>query len=143
MWLEGPEFLKKQVVEYKDKPSLNPGQEPTVLLTLLEDQFEPGRKWKQEIATLCQREDVPNSQVATEKLLKQMQEQVWPEGVESFKKGPKRKYNALVKTDTPFLDSKDGLIKGGGRLAAAGLTFGRRYPILIPESALGLSLIHI
>ena len=71
-----------------------------------------------------------------------MQEQVWPEGVESFKKGPKRKYNALVKTDSPFLDSKDGLIKGGGRLAAAGLTFGRRHPILIPESGLGDALIE-
>ena len=42
---------------------------------------------------------------------------------------------------SPFADPFDLLIKGGGRLANSDLTFGRKYPILIPDTLLGDALI--
>ena len=59
----------------------------------------------------------------------------------SIQKLPPRERNLLIKTDSPFLDMTDGLIKGGGRLSSSDLTFNRKHPILIPDTELGDALI--
>lgn len=42
---------------------------------------------------------------------------------------------------TPFSDA-DGLIRGGGRLDKAHLTFGRKHPVLIPDCEEGDALLN-
>ena len=46
-----------------------------------------------------------------------------------------------IKSLAPFMDQNDGLIKCGGRLAAADLTFARKHPTLIPDTETGNALI--
>ena len=42
---------------------------------------------------------------------------------------------------SPFLDPSDNLIKVGGRLARADLTFGRKHPVLVPDNLIGDALL--
>ena len=99
-----------------------------------------GKRWKRELERVLVENSLPNLRSASMVLEKQMQKEMWPHGMESIRKLPKREYASLLVTDSPFLD-EDGLIKGGGRLAHADLTFGRKHPTLIPDSELGGALI--
>ena len=64
-------------------------------------------------------------------------------GLEGWK--PSKTYplsnGAELQTKSPFLDQSDGLIKVGGRLDRADLTFGRRHPTLVPDTLTGDALI--
>ena len=99
-----------------------------------------GKRWKRELERVQAENVLPHLQSASMVLEKQMQKEVWPYGMESINKLPKREAASLLATDSPFLD-EDGLIKEGGRLAHANLTFGRKHPTLIPDSELGDALI--
>ena len=70
-----------------------------------------------------------------------MQREAWPKGMDTIKELPKRERSRFLELDAPFLDSNDELIKGGGRLKDADLSFGRKYPTLIPDTELGDALI--
>ena len=60
--------------------------------------------------------------------------------MESIKKlDPRKRQEVLSKS--PFLDPDDGLIKVGGRLSRADLTFGRKHPTLIPDTLTGDALL--
>merc|ERR1712082_61016 len=52
---------------------------------------------------------------------------------------PRKRSELLSKS--PFVDDNDGLLKVGGRLARADLSFGRKHPILIPALLLGDALL--
>ena len=60
--------------------------------------------------------------------------------VESINKVESKKRSELL-AKSPFLDQTDGIIKVGGRLARADLTFGRKHPTLIPDNLKGDALI--
>ena len=104
------------------------------------EEITMGKRWKRELERVQAENVLPHLQSASMVLEKQMQKEVWPYGMESINKLPKREAASLLATDSPFLD-EDGLIKGGGRLAHANLTFGRKHPTLIPDSELGDALI--
>ena len=69
-----------------------------------------------------------------------MQKEAWPRGMETIKNLPP-KQRAELQTKSPFLDQSDGLIKVGGRLDRADLTFGRRHPTLVPDTLTGDALL--
>ena len=72
-------------------------------------------------------------------LLKQMQSEAWPKGLDTIKQLEPRKRSELL-SKSPFIDDSDGLLKVGGRLARADLSFGRKHPVLIPALPLGDAL---
>ena len=76
-------------------------------------------------------------------LVKHMQERAFPEGLEPLERQSKRnlpREYAKLMNMTPFKD-EDGVIRCGGRLTRANLTFGRRHPAVIPEGDEGDALI--
>ena len=55
---------------------------------------------------------------------------------------PSKDKRILRSCHEPFDDkTEDGLIRGGGRLQASDLSFGRKHPVLIPDTELGDALI--
>ena len=70
-----------------------------------------------------------------------MQREAWPKGMDTIHNLPKKVRSRMLEADAPFLDNTDELIKGGGRLKDADLTFGRKHPTLIPDTELGDALI--
>ena len=69
-----------------------------------------------------------------------MQQEVWPKGLATIKAlNPRKRTEILSKS--PFVDPEDGIIKVGGRLERSDLTFGRKHPILIPDTDKGDALI--
>ena len=82
----------------------------------------------------------PNDVEAAIALQQKMQQEVWPKGLESINNlSPQLKQQILSKA--PFLDPSDNLIKVEGRLELSDLSFGRKHPILIPDTNLGDALI--
>ena len=79
---------------------------------------------------------LPDTQEASLFLQKRMQEEAWPRGLESISKLPPRQRTEL-QAKSPFLDPVDGLIKVGGRLDRAELTFGRKPLPLMPNNLTG------
>ena len=73
-------------------------------------------------------------------LQKEMQQEAWPKGLDSFKQLDTKK-RAEVFAKSPFVDPTDGLIKVGGRLSRADLSFGRKHPTLIPDTLTGDALL--
>ena len=69
-----------------------------------------------------------------------MQKEAWPLGLDTFKKLEPRKRTELLAM-SPFLDKEDNLIKVGGRLSRADLSFGRKHPTLIPDTLTGDALL--
>ena len=51
------------------------------------------------------------------------------------------KKRAEIFAKSPFVDPTDGLIKVGGRLSRADLSFGRKHPTLIPDTLTGDALL--
>ena len=144
MWLRGPEFLGQPVVEIPMTPVSNtnlspPGVPPAPAKFFRKnarhatEDITMGKRWKRELERVLVENSLPNRRSASMVLEKQMQKETWPHGMESIRKLPKREYASLLVTDSPFLD-EDGLIKGGGRLAHADLSFGRKHATLIPDS---------
>ena len=60
--------------------------------------------------------------------------------MKSINKLETKKHQELL-AKSPFLDQTDGIIKVGGRLARAYLTFGRKHPTLISDNLKGNALI--
>ena len=69
-----------------------------------------------------------------------MQSEAWPKGLDTIKQFEPRKRSEL-QAKCPFIDDSDGLLKVGGRLSRADLSFGRRHPILIPALPNGDALL--
>ena len=71
-----------------------------------------------------------------------MQREALPEGIKSIEKLTPKANKLLWTSHEPFCDKDDNkLIRGGGRLQASDLSFGRKHPILIPDTELGDALI--
>jgi len=87
-----------------------------------------------------QERNLQNDHEASITLQKQMQAEVWPEGLTSISKLPPVRRNKILPYN-PFVDPNDGLIKARGRLQYADITFGRKYPTFIPKTANGDALI--
>ena len=96
--------------------------------------------WQNRLEQTHQQKITPNLLEASHLLQKEMQQEDWPKGLESINKLPPKKRDQLL-AKSPFLDPSDGLIKVGGRLARADLTFCRKHPTLIPDTLLGDALI--
>ena len=76
-------------------------------------------------------------------LVKDMQERAFPEGLDPLYKQSRRnlsRTHAKLMDMTPFKD-EDGIIRCGGRLSRADLSFGRRHPAVIPEGEEGDALV--
>ena len=84
--------------------------------------------------------NTPNLQEASLQLQKEMQKEAWPKGLQSINSLPHIKRKELM-AKSPFLDPSDNLIKVGGRLARADLTFGRKHPVLVPDNLIGDALL--
>ena len=87
--------------------------------------------------------ETPSLLEASLRLQKEMLREALPKGLESINSLPNIKQKELM-AKSSFLDPSDNLIKVGGRLARADLTFGRKHPILVPDNIIGDALIgHI
>ena len=60
-----------------------------------------GKRWKRELERVQAENVLPHLQSASMVLEKQMQKEVWPYGMESINKLPKREAASLLATDSP------------------------------------------
>ena len=148
-WLKGPAFL------FQEDPS--PPESPTLQLPSasffthassyftsdtcpITEDVTSGSAWKKALREAQQQKHATNDIEATMYLLKQMQSEAWPKGLNTINHLEPRKRSELL-TKSPFIDESDGLLKVGGRLARADLSFGRKHPVLIPALPLGDALL--
>merc|ERR1712074_342865 len=99
------------------------------------EEITSGEMWKRLLNNLHTSRQTPNLAKASIELQQQMQREAWPKGIDSFKHLEAKK-RAAIFAKSPFLDAEDGLIKVGGRLARADLSFGRRHPTLVQDTQL-------
>ena len=99
-----------------------------------------GSAWENLLDEAQQQQKLPNKIEASLFLQRQMQKEAWPKGLESIKRLPPRQRDEL-QSKTPFMDQSDGLIKVGGRLSRADLTFARKHPTLVPDNLTGDTLL--
>ena len=101
-------------------------------LLVLENDVMDGSAWSEMIKGYT-------SSNPTFSLIKDLQQRAFPEGLTTMDLAKQNNLPPIQKrliAMTPFVD-EEGLIRAGGRLAKADLTFGRRYPILLPEGLEG------
>ena len=77
---------------------------------------------------------------AQETLWRLQQRRYWPTEVDKLKKGENIPKSSNIYTLNPYLDPS-GLLRIGGRLHNADLTFTRKHPIILPASKISLLLI--
>ena len=155
-WLSGPAFL---LLEDPKPPSTPQMDNSTLFTSILEPLYDAhpssyfhtqirhateditsGSMWEQLLEATIQQHKMPNQLEASISLQKEMQREAWPKGLDTINKlEPKKRQEITSKS--PFLDISDGLIKVGGRLSQADLSFGRKHPTLIPDNIKGDALI--
>merc|ERR1712074_135721 len=153
-WLTGPPFLHHENPQTPTKP-ISPTTNIAYLITAKSpklnsyfntkhrhafEEITSGDSWKTLLNNQNASCQTPNLAEASIKLQKQMQGEAWPKGLDSFKTLEPRK-RAEILAKSPFLDQEDGLIKVGGRLTRADLSFGRKHPTLVPDTELGDALL--
>merc|ERR1712015_208641 len=96
--------------------------------------------WEQKVQEIMKDKQISDYQTATDILHRTMQGEAWPNGLVSIDRLPGLERKTIMAM-SPFADSVDLLIKGGGRLLHSDLTFGRKHPTIIPDTLLGDALI--
>ncbi|XP_075990161.1 uncharacterized protein LOC142985798 [Anticarsia gemmatalis] len=161
MWIDGPEFLSKKVINFKRPKHLITSLEQTKVHTTVLDTnfwqvFSSLSKLVRVVAYCCRFLNLRKSCIskhstiyltkkeideAMERCIKRCQEEELAEELEELKdKGCLAKGKSL-KSLNLFFDAK-GIIRIGGRLEMSQLEFNEKHPILIPkESALTKLLI--
>ena len=158
-WLTGPLFLKSE----DPKPPSTPKEKPhntnlksdvTAQSTYVAppssyfrtqtrhatEDITSGSMWENLLNQAQKKHNTPNVLEASLQVQKEMQKESWPKGIASINSLPKRERQELL-AKRPFLDNADGLIKAGGRLARADLSFGSKHPTLVPDNLTGDALL--
>merc|ERR1711873_218911 len=104
------------------------------------EEITTGTMWKNLLDETLKQTNATNIQEASIILQNEIQREAGPKGMESINKLETKKRQELL-AKSPFFDQIDGIIKVGGRLARADLTFGRKHPTLIPDNLKGDALI--
>jgi hypothetical protein len=104
------------------------------------EEITTGAAWEHKLRRTKEEQTLQNDLEASRYLQRQMQKEVWPRGVDSIHRLPPHQKGRLL-SKSPFLDETDGLIKVGGRLERSDLTFGRKHPVLIPDTETGDALV--
>ena len=146
-WISGPEFVRAKEIVIPGNKKVSEmeitemyGQErmqSKCMLTqsdplVLENDVMDGSAWSEMIRG-------STSSNPTFWLIKDLQQRAFPEGLTTMRLArqnslqPKQR---MLIAMTPFMD-EEGLIRAGGRLTRADVTFGCRFPILIPEGVEG------
>ncbi|XP_048002429.1 uncharacterized protein LOC125238968 [Leguminivora glycinivorella] len=156
LWLNGPAWLKQDVINYKASKSVSTQLEERKVHTHLEtvitssDSEDP--LWSKyssltkllRVVAYCRR-FLKNKRKSHTYLLKseieealaimvkKNQQQAYAEEIEEIKKGRLKKKSPLT-SFTPFLDDLE-IIRVGGRLQSADMTYDQKHPMLLPKSA--------
>ncbi|XP_047999655.1 uncharacterized protein LOC125236773 [Leguminivora glycinivorella] len=156
LWLNGPAWLKQDVINYKASKSVSTQLEERKVHTHLEtvitssDSEDP--LWSKyssltkllRVVAYCRR-FLKNKRKSHTYLLKseieealaimvkKNQQQAYAEEIEEIKKGRLKKKSQLT-SFTPFLDDLE-IIRVGGRLQSADMTYDQKHPMLLPKSA--------
>ena len=103
-------------------------------------QIMDGSKWTNYLETTMANNPDLDATSATHKLLLQAQQELLNCLLAAKTDHSHPLLRTLRKLDA-FQDPTDSLIRVGGRLAKSQMTFGRKYPILIPQNDMGNALI--
>merc|ERR1711873_199841 len=122
-WLSGPAFLFQQDPSPPESPTLQLASAPFFTHassyfasdTCPTEDVTSGSAWKKALLEAQQQNQATNDIEATTYLLKQMQSEAWPKGLDTVKQLEPRKRTELL-SKSPFVDDTDGLLKVGGRL---------------------------
>ena len=148
-WLKGPAFLQLESpnpigdINLPISLGMGVGSKQASLRTNTKHMSEAvttGTIWLERIQQIKAEQGLSNDVEASLQLQRRMQREAWPKGLNSIDHLPKPQRDLIMKK-APFKDPTDGLIRVGGRLARSDLTFGRKHPVLIPDTEAGDDLV--
>jgi hypothetical protein len=148
-WIKGPDFLRLEtpipIEQQKLKSDVTLYTAPMysffhATTRHATEDITTGVAWEHKLQRTKEEQTLRNDMEASQYLQRQMQKEVWPRGVDSIHRLPPH-LKARLLSKSPFLDETDGLIKVGGRLERSDLTFGRKHPVLIPDTEAGDALV--